>query len=174
MGRAAACCARARTVCSRAMKHAAALAWMLTLAAALGGCRVPAAPSAGDGPEPRAWHPRPVSLRVYPSTRIVMQDDEPLLEARLELTDEMGDPLKAPGDFRLELYSPDGSRQLYTWRVQALSLQQQRAFYDPITRAYLMRLKLDADALTEGSPRLRVAFITAEGERLQSEAVVRK
>lgn len=148
---------------------------ILALAAAVAGCQ----PKGGRGDhrpsDHDAWWPRPVAVRVYPSTRFVSAHDaQALLEARLELADEMGDPLKAPGEFRLELFSDTTDRQLYAWRVRALTLDEQKMFYDPITRTYLLRLKLDPAALAEASPRLRVTFALAGGGRLQDEAPVRK
>ena len=104
-----------------------ALTLMLMLLASAG-CRTKGGEPADAAAEVAVWRPRPVSIRVYPSTRLVVQDGEAILEARVELSDEMGDPIKAPGEFRLELYSDETKQQLYAWRVRVLTLDEQRTF----------------------------------------------
>lgn len=160
---------------------------LLLLLAVLAGC---SGGNRASGPRDRdailapgdAWRPRPVAMRVYPSTRFVEQEGHALLEARLELSDEMGDPAKYPGEFRLELYgtpstggvpgSLDAERQLYAWRVPVVTLEQHRTFFDPITRVYLLRLKLDPEALPAGAARLRASYRPIDGDRLRAEATI--
>ena len=85
------------------------------------------------------WRPLPTRVRVYPSTRFIQESGRAILEARFELFDEMGDPVKAAGSFRIELYSLDEAlgnaprRLLYTWNADTETLDQQREHFDPIT-----------------------------------------
>ena len=127
----------------------------------------------GGGTEPRlgdvgegVWRIHPVRMRVYPSTRLVVEDGDPVLEARIEFTDAAGDPTKAVGDLRFELHSLAATSQtrrqgdlLYRWQVSMRTLQDNHLYYDPITRAYLYRLRMD-EALAVGQPLLlNVTFL---------------
>ncbi|GAB4111207.1 MAG: hypothetical protein Kow00105_19870 [Phycisphaeraceae bacterium] len=125
------------------------------------------------------WQPTPKSVRVYPSTRFVKEAGNAVLEARFELNDEMGDPIKAAGTFRVELYSVDESaghtpvQILYEWEATVLTLEEQRLHYDPITRGYLFRLRVENLKAARQPTLLRVTFIPASGGRLESEALIR-
>lgn len=132
-----------------------------------------------DAAKPGAyWRPHVKSIRVYPSTRFVRESDRAVLEARFELYDEMGDPVKDAGTFQVELYSVDESlgnspqRLLYTWSAQTLTLDQQREHYDPITRGYLFRLGVDNLRAAKQASLLKVAFTPVDRPRLEAEAVV--
>ncbi|MEZ6193555.1 MAG: hypothetical protein R3C45_19980 [Phycisphaerales bacterium] len=124
------------------------------------------------------WRPEVKSIRVYPSTRFIRESGRAILEARFELYDEMGDPLKAAGTFQVELYSIDESlgnapqRLLYTWSADTLTLDQQREHYDPITRGYLFRLGVDNLKAARQATLLKVAFTPAGRPRLEAEAVI--
>jgi len=147
----------------------------------LGGCVAP------KGPSPRGessgddgiWHPETVALRIYPSTRFVREDGVAMLEARVELFDQMGDSIKASGDVRFELfaagYAPgiDVGRLLYSWDVSLQTLGDQKRYYDPITRGYLLRLRLDSLEITRREVLLRVTFQPPGGGRLIDEQTVR-
>lgn len=124
------------------------------------------------------WRPDVKSFRVYPSTRFIRESGRAILEARFELYDEMGDPVKAAGTFQIELYSIDESlgnapqRLLYTWSADTLTLDQQREHYDPITRGYLFRLGVDNLKAARQATLLKVAFTPAGRPRLEAEAVI--
>ncbi len=124
------------------------------------------------------WRPEVKSIRVYPSTRFIRESGRAILEARFELYDEMGDPVKAAGTFRVELYSIDESlgnapqRLLYSWSADTLTLGQQREHYDPITRGYLFRLGVDNLKAAREATLLKVSFTPAGRPRLEAEAVV--
>ncbi|MEM7627291.1 MAG: hypothetical protein AAF333_16970 [Planctomycetota bacterium] len=139
-------------------------------------------PGSGTGGDPElaeAWRPQPVALRIYPSTRFVRERDTPLLEARIELFDEMGDSIKSSGQVRFELfaagYAPgiDVGRLLYSWDIALSSLEDHQRYYDPITRGYLLRLRLDSAQITRREVLLRVTFQPLEGGRLIDEQPVR-
>lgn len=124
------------------------------------------------------WQPWPAALRVYPSSRFVVDQDagRTVLEARIELRDEMDDAVKASGDVRFELFASDADedvfeRRLYRWDVQMRTLEAQRTHFDGVTRTYLFRLEL-GDTAPAGQPMLRVTFTAADGRRLQAEAPI--
>lgn len=127
----------------------------------------------------RHWEPSPVSIRVYPSTRLIQESGQAILEARFELRDEMGDSLKSSGTFLIELFSVDESqggvprRLLYKWNTEVLSLDQQREHYDPITRGYLFNLGIDDLSIAKEATLLRVSFTPVGRPRLSAEAVIR-
>ncbi len=159
-----------------------AVVWLLTLCVPWTGCawkggreRQAESPAGSNGVS--VWRLVPWSMRVYPSTRFTVQDTGwAILEARIELTDEMGDSVKGIGRFRLELFSrgPAGSadtgQRLYSWNVATTSLADQRRYYDPITRAYLFRLKLDETDTFKRDSLLKVLFTASDGSRLEAQA----
>jgi hypothetical protein len=91
----------------------------------------------------------------------------------------MGDPVKAAGTFRIELYSVDEvlgnapRRLLYTWNAETTTLDQQREHYDPITRGYMFRLGVDNLRIAKQATLLKVAFTPPDGTRLEAEAVIK-
>ena len=126
----------------------------------------------------QVWRSRPQHMRVYPSTRFVQDGSGSVLEARIELTDEMGDPVKGTGRFRLELFTHSQAghtgmgRRLYSWDVSVLTLADQRLHYDAITRAYLFRLRLDETQTAASHTVLQVTLMASEGWRLESQATL--
>ncbi len=124
------------------------------------------------------WKIEPVRIRVYPSTRFIATDEQSILEARVELIDEMGDPIKATGLLRLELFArhmagdPGIGRRLYVWDASILTLEEQRSYYDSITRTYLLRLKLDDEATARRDTILDVTFTSTEGQRLETQSAL--
>ncbi len=155
-------------------------ALMLVFAQGCESSRAGLPPSAVVSTEPeRYWMPVPTSVRVYPSTRFIKESGRTILEARFELYDEMGDPVKFAGKFQIELFSVDEAlgnaprRLLYTWNAGLLSLDQQREHYDPITRGYLFRLGVDDLRIAKQTTLLKVAFTPVDRPRLEAEAEVR-
>lgn len=139
----------------------------------------PAVPN-GEANNPAVyWRPTPTRVRVYPSTRFIEESGRAILEARFELFDEMGDPVKAAGSFRIELHSIDESlgntpqRLLYTWNAETMTLDQQREHYDPITRGYLFRLGVDNLRIAKQATLLRVAFTPVDRPRLEDDSIIR-
>ena len=122
------------------------------------------------------WRSTPSRIRVYPSTRFTQDSDQPILDARIELVDDMGDPVKAAGRLRLELFArsatgkPDIGQRLYSWDVSTWTLADQKRHYDPITRAYLFRLKLDEPQTSKIQTVLKVMFTSGEAPRLEAQA----
>jgi hypothetical protein len=134
-------------------------------------------------------------MRVYPSSRFVQEGALTVLEARIELLDEMGDTIKGSGRFHFELAeaatptagslgssgSPGGGgasvagQRLYAWDVPLTTLEEQRQYWDPITRTYQFRLKMNA-APPPNATVLR-ALLTPpapEGRHITAEAGIRQ
>jgi len=146
----------------------------------LAGCQFKGAGvDAAGGAAGEVWRPRAESLRVYPSTRFVEQGGQTLLEARIELLDQMGDAIKSAGTARFDLFASDESgralgQRLYEWRIALDTLQDQRNHFDSVTRTYRFRLRLDTEAPTEEPTVLRVTFQrAADGKRLAAQAPIR-
>lgn len=124
------------------------------------------------------WRPMPVAMRVYPATRYATEGDRPVLDARIELFDQMNDSIKGVGRFRFELFAGDDrtaaqlARRLYRWDVDLLSLAQQRQYYDPVTRSYQFRLRIDDLSIARKATLLEVTFLPLEGQRLETKAVI--
>ena len=140
-----------------------------------------ATPPSGPGPEPDAeavWQMIPKSLRVYPSSRIVLREDHNYIEARVEVLDEMGDSTKAVGRFRIYLSEPgaDGAdsigQRLYTWPIAMYTLCDQKRYYDSVLRGYLFRLQVERMPPNLDRAVLEVALDAHRGPRLSGKAVV--
>ena len=125
-------------------------------------------------PTGKHWQLEPVRMRIYPSTRFVKRGNETILEARVEMFDEMTDSTKGVGQFHFELFvasSMGQSQRIHTWNVSALTLADQRRYYDSITRAYLFPLKL-TDNMPQEMVTLHVIFMGTAGHWLETNAVV--
>ena len=151
---------------------------VLTGAVLLGGCGLNPAGAdrkwVGNLLGVEHWLIEPVRMRIYPSTRFVDRGNETILEARVELFDEMADSVKAVGQFRFELFVAGlmgQSERIHTWNVSALTLSDQRRYYDSITHAYLFPLKLTEPA-SQDMATLRVTFVGTSENRLETSAVV--
>ncbi len=150
-------------------------------ACALAGCQFKgqgtAVTAQGDS---TSWSPQVSSLRVYPSTRFVREQGGNVLNARIELLDQMGDSMKASGTARFDLFASDESgaalgQRLYHWDVALHTLEDQRLHFDEVTRAYLFRLQLDDQATVTRPTMLRVTFTRgSDGKRLQTQAPIER
>lgn len=157
-------------------------ALLLTVAVAVPGCASKGKQGAGDGPglldilQKPAWEVRPARMRIYPSTRIIREAGQGILEARVEFRDENGDPVKAVGDLRFELLSSgragEVGQRLFSWSVPMLGREQNATFYDPVTQAYLYRLRLESITILQDEVVLRVTLLPAEGKRLEAQALI--
>ena len=130
----------------------------------------------GDGGD--YWHIHPVRMRVFPSTRFVVYDQQVALEARIEFLDDVGDTIKAVGSFRFEVYAADRDGEvidrdrLFAWNIPMLSTEQNREYYDAVTRAYLFRLGCDHLPAEIERVVLLVQFEPPTGPRLSTQAVI--
>lgn len=153
---------------------------LLTLIAALPSCAFKG-DLANDAARQNAlssWQPTPVSIRVYPSSKFARVENQLIIEARVELIDEMGDPTKSSGVMLFQLKTTglvSGSetpKQLYKWDIKLMTLQDQKEAYDPITQAYLFRLKLDQKNAPAVPTTLSVTLVRPQGQRLDAEAIL--
>jgi len=121
-----------------------------------------------------AWWPKPVAVEVFPSTRFVRENGDIILEARVQLTDELGDSIKAPSAFYIDLFAgPVGEaapRRLYSWQVNVWTLEDQIEFFDPVTRAYLFRLRVADISQVRDTAQLSIVVLPEGGERLNATA----
>lgn len=125
------------------------------------------------------WKIKATRLRVYPSTRFVRIEDQLLLEARIEFLDELGDSIKAAGTFVLEVFDAErpvdavDAKRLFAWRVPMLTRESNAEFYDPVTRAYFLRLSTDKLPDKQKKVVFKVSF-DRPGERVLSVSSVVK
>ena len=129
-----------------------------------------------DGSALPKWYPHAVDLRVHPASRYIREDKsregekDLILEARIELLDELNEPVKDTGRFVVELRLLDdngrivldeGGRQRgFRWAFDLTTIEAQRDHWDPIARAYILSLKIDPEEkdLTDFRTVLRVTF----------------
>jgi hypothetical protein len=130
-------------------------------------------PGSGDAAAP--WQIKPVGVRIHPSTRLTPDAGRIALEARIEFVDDVGDPIKAAGDLRFDLFPPVHSgeaasgKPLYSWQTSILTRADNQRQYDAVTSGYLFRLKLDDPAIARQPLHLRVTFQPPDGQRLEVE-----
>lgn len=160
------------------------LLWLcLVVALLLSGCQFkgqkPYAPEAQvtlDNP----WRPEPMAMRIYPSTRFSKSGNQWIVEARIELMDAMGDSIKSSGQIHFELRSTgsiSGSEQtqdFYKWDITLKTLEDQQVAYDPVSRAYLFRLKLGKNQPPAVATTLFATFFRADGQRFDAKAALPK
>lgn len=126
------------------------------------------------------WPFMPVAMRLHPFTAVEFDEinQQVVLDARVELLDRVGDMTKGVGKFRLEMYSAStrasSSRVqdelLYVWNVEMLTLAENQQYYDPITRTYAFRLKMDHVPPPGTRVRLFGQFTDTIGQRLEDSS----
>ncbi|WP_432798409.1 hypothetical protein [Poriferisphaera sp. WC338] len=123
------------------------------------------------------WQPVPTAMRIYPSTRFAVRDGEQVLDARVELFDQMGDSVKGTGQFSFELLEDIGpmgtGTQLYVWDIEVFTLEAQQKYYDPISRGYLFRLRMDDAEIAKQGGVLQVVFTPLKGDRLDAMQTIK-
>jgi len=163
---------------------------MLGLAAALG-CesdgplaetfQFKGAKATGEPPAPGEWPFRPVAMRIHPFTALTINETQrsTVLEARIELLDQLGDVAKGVGELRFELYEmePTASRtgqekQVQRWDAPLATLDQNRQHWDAITRTYTFRLRLVDTPRSDKKYRLVAQLTDPNGNRLRAESPV--
>ncbi|MHB1156107.1 MAG: hypothetical protein ACYC26_04630 [Phycisphaerales bacterium] len=128
------------------------------------------------------WPFVPVAMRVHPFSAIEYEKATGtfVLNARIELLDRAGDITKGVGDFRFELYRAPREAGLatregtleYSWEAPLVTLEENRQHFDPITRTYLFRLKLDQPPQSGTKLVLVTQFTDPGGRRLSAQAQV--
>ena len=126
--------------------------WMLLMMlCALNGClKAPLsgeAEAAAADPQRKAagdavWWPSPTTVSLHPLSRLEGRQ----LVALLEVRDQHGHAIKAPAQLWFELVrgkrADDTTAPWVRWRKDLTTAQDQQAHFDPVTRAYLLRLDL--------------------------------
>lgn len=129
------------------------------LAAAVGivaaGCRAPderaGSPDATPAPidvEPGLFDPTGIVVGFFTQSRDFDGKGGPDgLEVYVRPVDQFGDPTKAVGTFRIEVFAyrihttERRGRRLGHWQVTALDAESNRRYYDPRTRSYKFPLR---------------------------------
>jgi hypothetical protein len=137
------------------------------LAVAAGGCA--ADPEAGSHPatgDVVIWPYWPTGMRIHPLTRLDQDDEEQfVVESRIEFTDRDGVTSRAHGEIFLDLLPDvalDEVRPMKQWHVDLRHLPTNATHFDPVTRTYLFKLKIEAEDVARARV-LRVTFVGAEG-----------
>ena len=107
-------------------------------------------PEGGTGPVPKwaqMFEPKSLTIGFFTQTKDFDQvpgDDG--LEVRVQPLDQFGDPTKAVGSYRVEVFEylfrtgePKG-RRLGHWFVPVLNAESNRKYYDAIDRSYVFPL----------------------------------
>lgn len=124
------------------------------------------------------WQPVPRRVRIYPSSRFILTEQRPALEARVELQDDMGDSVKAAGTFHLELLKESvGGRdvmqdKLYSWDVPMTTIEDQQSYFESVTRTYRFVLRLDNQIKPDEQLVLSIIFRRSDGVLLQTKAAL--
>ena len=143
------------------------------------------APPGGTGPVP-AWAAMfaPKSLEVGYFTRTRDFDGMPGddgIEVRVQPMDQFGDPTKAVGSYRVEVfmyqYKSDNKRgqRLGHWFVSVLDAESNRTYYDPIDRSYVFPLLWDQPLPRGLTVIVQVTYYPPTGfdEKLIAQRVIR-
>ena len=122
------------------------------------------------------WQAKAVDMRLQPSTRYLDEIGHTIIDVRVELIDEMDDPIKESGEYRFELSTMPRStevaagRLLYAWSlIPVVTIEQHQLHYDPIARAYRFKLELDRLPPKMMALKLVAQFVAADGHRLAAE-----
>jgi hypothetical protein len=143
------------------------------------------APEGGIGPVP-PWVTMlaPKSLVIGFFTQSRDFDGRPGddgIEVRVQPIDQFGDPTKAVGSFRIELFAyqyktlQKQGRRLGHWFVSVLDAESNRKYYDPIDRSYVFPL-LWEEALGQGMAVIVQATFYPPGgfeEKLIAQRVIK-
>lgn len=123
-------------------------------------------------PTTGVWSAKPASVAVYPGSQFVTQDNKQFLETAIELRDDMGDSVKAPGKARFELYQAGTGDtlgpHLYTWDIRIVTPAEQSTHYSRVIRAYTFRLGLDNFEVQKTPTVLVVQYELVDGTRLSA------
>ncbi|MEM6333754.1 MAG: hypothetical protein AAF823_10495 [Planctomycetota bacterium] len=147
----------------------------MTGSMSLGCATVPGNSSVVTADGSKVWQAQVATVRIHPATRYRVHDGKPVLEARVELRDQMADPMKASAAFAFELATvgtTPGSapHTLYRWQRRVATLVEQEKHYDAVTRAYVFPLEI-TDFVSAGlSTRLSVAVTLPDGRTLLDSA----
>ena len=116
----------------------------------------------------------PAKMRLHPLSRFT--PTPPVLEARVELTDQFGDIGKGVGTIVFNLFAYDAlsfdhkGKRLGQWPASLTTPQENRDHWDAITRTYLFKLPLEGNAPDSRTSLLLIATLTIpNGEQLTDD-----
>ena len=149
-----------------------------------GGPKLPA-PAGGAAPAP-PWASlfAPASLVIGFFTRSRDFDGQPGddgLEVRLQPLDQFGDPTKAVGSYRIEVFqyrlrtSEHKGGRLGHWFISVLDTDSQRKYYDPVDRSYVFPLLWEAPIEVGAAVIVQATYYPPGGfqEKLFAQRVIK-
>ncbi|MCP4708019.1 MAG: hypothetical protein GY869_05305 [Planctomycetes bacterium] len=152
------------------------------------GCSEPNSDNPTPDWRPAFWADRVQLQRSF--TRIAegnpQQGETPGIEVFVEVFDQFGDPIKAAGEFRFEIFryvpavSDQRGRRYEEQGMQEFDLteaQINQQYWDSITLSYRMRLNLPPEATEAKHVVLQVTFISGpedQVERVQDVLVLER
>lgn len=156
----------------------------------LGGCEetrqsIPPAPVAPDGPTAATvvktlietrYAFVPVRIKIIKLTDFTDTDPAtitPGLKVYVELLDEFGSQLKAPGSFRFELYNylprsaESKGKRIFIWSdIKLIDSAANNTYWHDFLRSYVFELPIDFDINPGQTVVLQAECLTASGSRL--------
>ncbi len=138
----------------------------------------PTAPSVSSAIINARWPFWPERMRLHPLTHLTVdyETGEPILEARLEFRDQIGDMVKAVGQARFDLHDRDPrlgvTRTLESWEQDIRDTEVNGRHYDELTQTYVFRLQLHNIKPPDGAT-LRAYFLSISGRRFEVTGPVR-
>lgn len=164
-------------------RWAAATAVVFGIGSLVGGCS-----GSNDAAAPTTRTPidaalfAPTSMRLHPvftQVRDWTGDGQPDgIEAVVEIQDQFGDPVKASGRILFELYTyraynpdPRGQRLANPWEGRLDSIEDQRARWNRVNRAYIFQLAYP-DAKASGDYVLGATFELSTGGRFFDRTII--
>ena len=141
------------------------------------GCNGTESTAGGANWHPAFWVDQVQLQRSF--TRITegnpQQGETPGIEVFVEVFDQYGDPIKAAGQFRFEIFryvpavSDQRGRRFEDEGMQEFDLSQaqiNQQYWDSITLSYRMRLNLPTDAAEAKHVVLQVTFISGPQDQI--------
>lgn len=107
-------------------------------------------------------------MRIHPLTRVMdnSEDQQRIVEVRIEFSDQFGSTTRSAGQLRLELIDRGaGGDVVEEWNNDLRSESSNALHFDDITRTYLFRLELDSQYSTRDA-ELRAYFLSIDNSRL--------
>jgi hypothetical protein len=160
------------------MNRLALTSLALLLAAASAGCFACKAPDLSGGGMDMFT---PVKMRVHPLSRVIPEitgatPTPPIIEGRLEFTDQFGDVCKAAGPVYCEAFKYDSltpnhhGDRLGLWNFDLSKPRENKQHWDAITRTYLFKLPLLPASLKKQTRLILAAtFTLPSGRRLTDD-----
>jgi hypothetical protein len=149
-----------------------------------GAPRLPGPDGANKPAPPWATMFAPASLVIGFFTRSRDYDGQPGddgLEVRIQPLDQFGDPAKAVGSYRIEVFlyrirtSEKKGERLGHWFISVLDAESNRRFYDPVDRSYVFPLLWEAPIGTGVQVIVQATYYPPGGfqEKLFAQRVIK-